>query len=276
MRQRGLFPCPGGGRGACVASGLAVGSFSAVPGCRREPEALGRQRKGAPPVALHLGHGQAPLKKKRAGARPKRAAAGVPLRESLAVFRWRTPADREIAVDGRDSTILPRARQGKSAFADSARPGRFERAGRFRRRSVGAADSRPPCPYPEVRRKSYAGRPERRTRLLRNAILAETLPASYAASRLCGEAVPPESNLGEDRFRPAAKRPVRGGPVFATGCVAKRLRSTPRTGVAKGTKTEKRKRGDRMPGGEFCPLFAIIQIRCTFSEAQKSARKLNS
>ena len=106
---------------------------------------MGRQGRGAPPVALHLGHGQAPLKKKRAGARPKRAAAGVPLRESLAVFRWRTPADREIAVV---AAILPscRARGKGNPLSRTSAPRSFRKSGPFpaEKRGDGA---RPPSAY---------------------------------------------------------------------------------------------------------------------------------
>ena len=69
-----------------------------------------------------------------------------------------------------------------------------------------------------------------RPRLLRNAILAATLPASDAASRLCGEALPPPNadlrvaKGGKCRFRTAAKRPGGADRHSPKDCVAKRLR----------------------------------------------------
>ena len=209
MRQRGLFPCPGGGRGGVCGVG-ACGRFVLR---RPVPSRRGRKRwdgkgRDAPPVVLHLRHGQAPLKKNRAGARLS-ARRQVSLFVKVWPFsgggRLRIVRSQLLAAN---STILPRARQGKSAFADLRAPvvSKEQAVGRW----SGGRRRRPPPLYPEQRRKSYAGRPERRTQLLRNAILAEMLPASHAASRLCGEAFPPEPNCGEDRSRPAAWRTRRG------------------------------------------------------------------
>ena len=127
------------------------------PGFRGGTGSAGTAKEGvAPPVALHLGHGQAPLKKKRAGARPKRAAAGVPFRESLAVFRWRTPADREIAVV---AAILPscRARGKGNPLSRTSAPRSFRKSGPFpaEKRGIGAWPP-PLLTYPELRPKSYA------------------------------------------------------------------------------------------------------------------------
>ena len=115
-----------------------------VGGNRRRRDGKGRD---APPVALHLGHGQAPLKKKRAGARPKRAAAGVPLRESLAVFRWRTPADREIAVV---AAILPscRARGKGNPLSRTSAPRSFRKSGPFPAEKHGIGAWPPPAYVP--------------------------------------------------------------------------------------------------------------------------------
>ena len=125
-----------------------------VGGNRRRRDGKGRD---APPVALHLGHGQAPLKKKRAGARPKRAAAGVPL---LFVKVWLFSGGGRLRIVR--SQLWPRfyhpaAREAREIrFRGPPRPGRFERAGRFRRRSMGSAHGRPLLMYPELRPKSYA------------------------------------------------------------------------------------------------------------------------
>ena len=95
------------------------------------PEALGRQGKGrasgcSPPEAR-----PSALEEETSRGAPERAAAGVPLRESLAVFRWRTPADREIAVAGREF-YHPAAREAREIrFRGPPRPGRFERASRW-------------------------------------------------------------------------------------------------------------------------------------------------
>jgi len=51
-------------------------------------------------------------------------------------------------------------------------------------------------------------------RLLRNAILAETLPASHAASRLCGEAFPPEESSRRKQVPPGRVAAVAGRTGF--------------------------------------------------------------
>ena len=51
-------------------------------------------------------------------------------------------------------------------------------------------------------------------RLLRNAILAEPLPASYAASRLCGEAIPPEDAAWRKPVPPGRAAAVAGRTGF--------------------------------------------------------------
>ena len=51
-------------------------------------------------------------------------------------------------------------------------------------------------------------------RLLRNATLAETLPASHAASRLCGEAFPPEDSSRRKPVPPGRAAAVAGRTGF--------------------------------------------------------------
>ena len=167
----------------------------------RCPEAMGRQGRGAPPVALHLGHGQAPLKKKRAGARPKRAAAGVPLRESLAVFRW---GCLQIVKSQCSPRSLPscRARGKENPLSRTSTPRSFRKGWPFGWRK-GRRLAGPPSPIPAISRKSYAAphvpRVARRTAAARARHDRCPLPAvlQIRCTFFVVEILSPKSNLSK-------------------------------------------------------------------------------
>lgn len=126
VRQRGLFPCPGGGLGGlCGAEGRSFRSPpSRVSGRNRKRwDGKGRARLGCSPPEAR----PSALEEETSRGAPERAAAGVPLRESLAVFRWRTPADREIAVV---AAILPscRARGKGNPLSRTSAPRSFRKS----------------------------------------------------------------------------------------------------------------------------------------------------
>ena len=147
------LPRLGGWLGCRVAG---VVSFSAVPFLRGGAGSAGTAREGTRlRLILHLRHGQAPLKKKRAGAR-----LSARRQVSLFVKVWPFSGGGRLRIVR--SQLWPRfyhpaAREAREIrFRGPPRPGRFERAGRFRRRSVGTAQGRPLLMYPELRPKSYA------------------------------------------------------------------------------------------------------------------------